>query len=77
MALMFSTEFISLILDQNKTIIDGKRVGMNWGTILGQKACQYSAVSLAPGRYDLHILAEDPAKNSRAETEAELRIKLR
>ena len=35
------TEFISLILDQNKTIVDGRRFEIDWGTIRGDQACQY------------------------------------
>jgi VWFA-related protein len=51
-----NTEFISLVFDRNKTIVDSKRVEMNWGTIKGEKICQYAAASLAPGRYDCRIV---------------------
>jgi VWFA-related protein len=47
-----NTEFISLVFDQNKTIVDSKRVEMNWELIKGEKICQYAAASLSPGRYD-------------------------
>lgn len=50
------SEFISLVFDQNKTIVDSKRVEMNWGTIKGEKICQYAAASLAPGRYDCRVV---------------------
>ncbi len=51
-----NTEFISLVFDQNKTIVDSKRVEMNWETIKGEKICQYGAASLPPGRYDCRIV---------------------
>ncbi|MEW5901835.1 MAG: VWA domain-containing protein, partial [Acidobacteriota bacterium] len=51
-----NTEFISLIFDQNKTIVEGKRVEMNWRTIQGEKVCHYSAASLAPGFYDCRLI---------------------
>jgi VWFA-related protein len=51
-----NTEFISLILDQDKTIVDGRRFEINWRTISGREACQYSAVSLRPGRYDCRVV---------------------
>lgn len=51
-----NTEFISLIFDPNNTIVDSKRVEMNWGTIKGEKICQYAAASLTPGRYDCRII---------------------
>jgi VWFA-related protein len=51
-----NTEFIGLVFDQNKTIVDSKRVEINWGSIKGEKICQYGAASLPPGRYDCRIV---------------------
>jgi VWFA-related protein len=51
-----NTELISLILNENKTIIEGKRVEMNWGTVRGEKACQYSVAKLGPGRYECRVI---------------------
>jgi hypothetical protein len=51
-----NTEFISVVFDENRTIVDSKRVEMDWGTIKGEKICQYSAAALAPGRYDCRVV---------------------
>jgi VWFA-related protein len=51
-----NTELISLVFDENRTIVDSKRVEMNWGTIKGERICQYSAAALAPGRYDCRVV---------------------
>ena len=51
-----NTEFIIMIFDQNKTIVDSKRVEINWGMNVQEKVSQYSAVSLAPGRYDCRVV---------------------
>jgi VWFA-related protein len=45
-------EFICLIWDQNKTIVDGKRVEIDWKDFRMDHVFQYAAVALAPGRYD-------------------------
>ncbi len=50
------TELISLVFDENRTIIDSKRVEMNWGTIKGERICQYAAAALVPGRYDCRVV---------------------
>jgi VWFA-related protein len=50
------TEFISLVFDRNKTIVDSKRVEINWRTIKGEEICQYAASSLSPGRYDCRVV---------------------
>jgi len=50
------TEFISLIFDQNKSIVDSKRVELDWAAQRGDTICQYSAVILSPGRYDGRIV---------------------
>jgi VWFA-related protein len=51
-----NTEFIGLVFDQNKTIVDSKRVEMNWELIKGEKICQYGAAALPPGRHDCRIV---------------------
>jgi VWFA-related protein len=51
-----NTELISLVFDENRTIVDSKRVEMNWGTMKGEQVCQYSAAALAPGRYDCRVV---------------------
>lgn len=53
------TEFISLIFDQNKTIVDSTRVELDWAAQRGDTICQYSAVTLPPGRYDARIVIRD------------------
>lgn len=50
------TEFVSLLFDQNKTIVDGKRLEIDWGMHRYETTCQYSAVELAPGRYDGRVV---------------------
>ncbi len=45
-------EFIILIWDQNKVIVDGKRVEISWGDFRTDRVYQYAAAALAPGRYD-------------------------
>jgi hypothetical protein len=51
-----NTEFISLIFDQNKNIVDSKRMVIDWGTNSKEKVYQYSTSSLAPGQYDCRII---------------------
>jgi len=51
-----NTEFISLIFDQNKTIVDSKRMVIDWGTNSQEKVYQYSTAALAPGRYDCRVV---------------------
>jgi VWFA-related protein len=51
-----NTEFISLVFDENRTIVDSKRVEINWETIKGARIFQYSAAALAPGRYDCRVV---------------------
>ena len=46
------TEFVSLVLNENNAIVDGKRVELDWKEFGTDKVYQYSTVSLAPGRYD-------------------------
>jgi len=46
------TEFISLIFDRNKSLVDGKKVEIDWKEFRAEKVYQYAAVALAPGQYD-------------------------
>jgi VWFA-related protein len=46
------TEFVSLVLNGNNAIVDGKRVEIDWKDFGTGKVYQYSTVSLEPGRYD-------------------------
>ena len=50
------TEFISLVLDQNKVIVDGNRFEIDWKSMRGGKVYQYAAIALAPGRYDCRVI---------------------
>jgi len=51
-----NNEFISLIMDQNKNIVESKRMIIDWGTNDKEKVYQYSTVGLAPGRYDCQVV---------------------
>jgi len=53
------TEFISLIFDENKSIVDSRRVEIDWAAQRGETVCQYSAAALAPGRYDVRVVIRD------------------
>ena len=50
------TELISLVFDQNRTIVDSKRETINWQANDRNKVYHYSVISLAPGRYDCRIV---------------------
>lgn len=50
------TEFISLVLDQNKVIVDGKRFEIDWKSMRRENVYQYAAVALAPGQYDCRVI---------------------
>ncbi len=51
-----NTEVITLVLDEEKTIVDGKRVLFDWSKTVGEEAIQYSKVALGPGRYDCRVV---------------------
>lgn len=51
-----STELISLIFDQNRAIVDGKREVIEWKDSGREKAYHYSTVCLEPGTYDCRIV---------------------
>jgi len=50
------TELVSLVFDEDRNIVDSKRVEMNWATLKGERICQYAATALAPGRYDCRLV---------------------
>lgn len=60
------TEFISLVFDENRSVVDSRRVEMDWGTLKGEKICQYAAAGLAPGRYDCRIVIRNLASGKAA-----------
>ncbi len=51
-----NTEFISLVFDQNKNIVDSRRMEIDCGTNDKEKVYQYSTASLAPGQYDCRVV---------------------
>jgi VWFA-related protein len=51
-----NTEFISLIFDQDRTIVDSKKMVIDWETDGREKLFQYSTAALAPGRYDCRVI---------------------
>ncbi|MEN6311368.1 MAG: VWA domain-containing protein [Acidobacteriota bacterium] len=50
------TEFVILVLNENRAIADGKRFEIDWSMVKGEAACEYSAVSLPPGRYECRVI---------------------
>ncbi|HMA53421.1 MAG TPA: VWA domain-containing protein, partial [Acidobacteriota bacterium] len=46
------TEFITLVLDANSTIVDGKRAEIDWKDFRAGTIYQYGVIALPPGRYD-------------------------
>jgi len=46
------TEFVTLILNPDKAIVDGKRLEVDWKSFAAGRVVQYAGLSLAPGRYD-------------------------
>jgi len=52
-------EFISLILDQNKAIVDGKKVEIDWADFRTGKIYQYTTAALTPGRYDCRAVVRN------------------
>jgi len=51
-----NTEFISLVFDQNKNIVDSRRMEIDWETNDKEEVYQYSTASLAPGQYDFRVV---------------------
>lgn len=50
------TELISLVFDQNRTVVDSKREVINWEANDREKVYHYSVVSLGPGNYDCRVI---------------------
>jgi hypothetical protein len=50
------TELISLVFDQNRTVVDSQREVINWEANDRPKAFHYSLASLAPGSYDCRVI---------------------
>ena len=45
-------ELVTLILNPDKAIVDGKRLEVDWAAIPTARAFHYAGIALAPGRYD-------------------------
>jgi VWFA-related protein len=45
-------EFVSLVMDENRALVDGKRWDVDWKDLQAARVFQYSVASLTPGRYD-------------------------
>lgn len=50
------TEFISLVLDQNKAIVDGRRAEIDWSEFRAGQVMAYTGVALTPGRYECRTI---------------------
>jgi VWFA-related protein len=46
------TEFVILVLNADKAIVDGRRMELDWGSFAAGRVVQYAGLALAPGRYD-------------------------
>jgi VWFA-related protein len=53
------TEVISLVLAEDKSIVDGRRAEIDWSTLSAEILCQYSAAALAPGRYEARVIVRN------------------
>ena len=53
------TEFITLVLNENNAIVDGKRAEIDWQDFKGEKIFQYGVAALAPGRYDCRAVVRN------------------
>lgn len=51
-----NTEYISLIFDQNKNIMDSQRMAVNWEKDNQSNIFHYSTTSLEPGWYDCRVV---------------------
>ena len=50
------TEIISLVLAADKSIVAGRRAEVDLTTLAAETLCQYSAMALAPGRYEARVV---------------------
>lgn len=46
------TELVTLVLNADKAIVDGRRLELDWGSFAAGRVVQYAGLALAPGRYD-------------------------
>ena len=46
------TEFVTLVLNENNAIVDGKRAEIDWKDFKAETVYQYGVAGLAPGRYE-------------------------
>jgi len=53
------TEIISLILDENKAIVDGKRAEIDWAGLRPGTVYEYAAAGLVPGRYECRTVVRN------------------
>ena len=53
------TEFITLVLDESSTIVDGKRAEIDWKDFKAETIYQYGVAALAPGRYDCRAVVRN------------------
>jgi len=53
------TEFITLVLNENSTIVDGKRAEIDWKSLKAKTIYQYGVAALAPGRYDCRTVVRN------------------
>jgi len=53
------TEFVSLTLNENSAIVDGKRTEIDWKDFKAETIYQYGVVHLAPGRYDCRAVVRN------------------
>jgi VWFA-related protein len=45
-------EFVILVLNPDKAIVDGRRLEIDWKSVPSERAFEYAGIALAPGRYD-------------------------
>jgi len=55
------TEFITLVLNESSTIVDGKRAEIDWKDLKAEPMYQYGIAALAPGRYDCRAVIRNLA----------------
>ena len=53
------TEFITLVLDENSAIVDGKRAEIDWPDFKAETIYQYGVAALPPGRYDCRAVVRN------------------
>lgn len=61
-----NVELISLTFDPYKTIVDSKRLEIDFSKIGGEKVYEYTTAALAPGRYDCRVVLRNMANGKAA-----------